>query len=93
MDDVSGLLPGEMLAIQSWLSFYSDNYDPVGEWFWKGKWGRRARVGLWRWQVQDAALCRPGFVYNMLDVMKVLHLRRWRLKAVSDQLEQLLNQT
>ncbi|KAM6337763.1 neuferricin isoform 1-T1 [Alca torda] len=31
VDDVSGLSPGEMLAIQSWLSFYTDNYDPVGK--------------------------------------------------------------
>ncbi|KAM6049530.1 neuferricin isoform 1-T1 [Chlamydotis macqueenii] len=31
VDDVSALSPGEMLAIQSWLSFYSDNYDPVGK--------------------------------------------------------------
>ncbi|XP_009894926.2 neuferricin [Dryobates pubescens] len=31
VDDVSALSPGEMLAVQSWLSFYSDNYDPVGK--------------------------------------------------------------
>ncbi|NXS53679.1 NEUFC protein, partial [Brachypteracias leptosomus] len=31
VDDVSGLSPGQMLAIQSWLSFYFDNYDPVGK--------------------------------------------------------------
>ncbi|XP_064022379.1 neuferricin isoform X2 [Pogoniulus pusillus] len=29
VDDVSALSSGEMLAIQSWLTFYSDNYDPV----------------------------------------------------------------
>lgn len=34
VDDVSALSSGEMLAIQSWLTFYSDNYDPVGRWFW-----------------------------------------------------------
>ncbi|NXN67273.1 NEUFC protein, partial [Himantopus himantopus] len=31
VDDVSALSPGEVLAIQSWLSFYGDNYDPVGK--------------------------------------------------------------
>ncbi|NXG79873.1 NEUFC protein, partial [Baryphthengus martii] len=31
VDDVSALSPGELLAIQSWLSFYRDNYDPVGK--------------------------------------------------------------
>ncbi|NXX42288.1 NEUFC protein, partial [Tricholaema leucomelas] len=31
VDDVSALSSSEMLAIQSWLSFYSDNYDPVGK--------------------------------------------------------------
>ncbi|XP_069647563.1 neuferricin [Haliaeetus albicilla] len=31
VDDVSALSPGEMLAIRSWLSFYGDNYDPVGK--------------------------------------------------------------
>lgn len=36
VDDVSALSPGEMLAIRSWLSFYGDNYDPVGRWFWPG---------------------------------------------------------
>ncbi|NWH71921.1 NEUFC protein, partial [Piaya cayana] len=31
VDDVSGLSPGELLAVQSWLSFYSNNYDAVGK--------------------------------------------------------------
>ncbi|KAM6242155.1 neuferricin isoform 1-T1 [Porphyrio hochstetteri] len=31
VDDVSALSPGEMLAIQSWFTFYCDNYDPVGK--------------------------------------------------------------
>ncbi|KAM6048476.1 neuferricin isoform 2-T4 [Theristicus caerulescens] len=31
VDDVSGLSAGEMLAIRSWLSFYGDNYLPVGK--------------------------------------------------------------
>ncbi|NXO01370.1 NEUFC protein, partial [Rhinopomastus cyanomelas] len=31
VDDVSALSPGEMLAIHSWLTFYRDNYDPVGK--------------------------------------------------------------
>ncbi|NXP44314.1 NEUFC protein, partial [Heliornis fulica] len=31
VDDVSALSPGEMLAIRSWLTFYHDNYDPVGK--------------------------------------------------------------
>ncbi|KFO75654.1 Neuferricin, partial [Cuculus canorus] len=31
VDDISGLSPGELLAVQSWLSFYSNNYDAVGK--------------------------------------------------------------
>ncbi|NXY90821.1 NEUFC protein, partial [Alcedo cyanopectus] len=31
VDDVSALSPGEMVAIQSWLSFYRHNYQPVGK--------------------------------------------------------------
>ncbi|XP_053940863.1 neuferricin [Cuculus canorus] len=31
VDDVSGLSPGELLAVQSWLSFYSNNYNAVGK--------------------------------------------------------------
>ncbi|NXY04515.1 NEUFC protein, partial [Pteruthius melanotis] len=31
VDNVSGLSPLELLSIHSWLSFYSDNYDPVGK--------------------------------------------------------------
>ncbi|NXG04750.1 NEUFC protein, partial [Sakesphorus luctuosus] len=31
VDDVSSLSPRELLSIQGWLSFYSDNYDPVGK--------------------------------------------------------------
>ncbi|NXD93823.1 NEUFC protein, partial [Chaetorhynchus papuensis] len=31
VDNVSGLSPPELLSIHSWLSFYSDNYDPVGK--------------------------------------------------------------
>ncbi|NXI38332.1 NEUFC protein, partial [Galbula dea] len=31
VDDVSALSPAEMLAIRSWLSFYDENYDPVGK--------------------------------------------------------------
>ncbi|XP_010179747.1 PREDICTED: neuferricin, partial [Mesitornis unicolor] len=31
VDDVSALSLSQMLTIQSWLSFYSDNYDPVGK--------------------------------------------------------------
>ncbi|NXM70217.1 NEUFC protein, partial [Serilophus lunatus] len=31
VDDVSALSPQELLSIQGWLSFYSDNYDPVGK--------------------------------------------------------------
>ncbi|XP_069730243.1 neuferricin isoform X2 [Phaenicophaeus curvirostris] len=31
VDDVSGLSPGELLAVQSWLNFYSNNYDAVGK--------------------------------------------------------------
>ncbi|KFO94246.1 Neuferricin, partial [Buceros rhinoceros silvestris] len=31
VDDVSALSPGEMLAVPSWLSFYGDNYEPVGK--------------------------------------------------------------
>ncbi|KAM6118501.1 neuferricin isoform 2-T3 [Phoenicopterus ruber ruber] len=31
VDDVSALSPGEMLAIQSWLSFYGHSYRPVGK--------------------------------------------------------------
>ncbi|NXJ74798.1 NEUFC protein, partial [Trogon melanurus] len=30
-DDVSGLSPGELLAVRSWLAFYGDNYEPVGK--------------------------------------------------------------
>lgn len=30
VDSVSGLSPSELLSIHSWLSFYSDNYEPVG---------------------------------------------------------------
>ncbi|NXA03776.1 NEUFC protein, partial [Sapayoa aenigma] len=31
VDDVSALSPRELLSVQGWLSFYSDNYDPVGK--------------------------------------------------------------
>nr|XP_026653357.1 neuferricin [Zonotrichia albicollis] len=31
VDSVSGLSPAELLSIHSWLSFYSDNYEPVGK--------------------------------------------------------------
>ncbi|NWI51080.1 NEUFC protein, partial [Calyptomena viridis] len=31
VDDVSALSPQELLSIQGWLSFYRDNYDPVGK--------------------------------------------------------------
>uniref|UniRef100_A0A8D2QVM5 Cytochrome b5 domain containing 2 n=1 Tax=Zosterops lateralis melanops TaxID=1220523 RepID=A0A8D2QVM5_ZOSLA len=31
VDDVSGLSPPELLSIHSWLSFYRDNYEPVGK--------------------------------------------------------------
>ncbi|NWX30037.1 NEUFC protein, partial [Notiomystis cincta] len=31
VDNVSGLSPPELLSIHSWLSFYSNNYDPVGK--------------------------------------------------------------
>ncbi|NXH05300.1 NEUFC protein, partial [Loxia leucoptera] len=31
VDTVSGLSPAELLSIHSWLSFYSDNYEPVGK--------------------------------------------------------------
>ncbi|XP_030328594.1 neuferricin isoform X2 [Strigops habroptila] len=31
VDDVSALSPGQMLSVQSWLSFYSDHYEPVGK--------------------------------------------------------------
>ncbi|XP_071621265.1 neuferricin [Heliangelus exortis] len=31
VDDVSVLSAGELLAIRSWLSFYRDNYEPVGK--------------------------------------------------------------
>lgn len=30
VDTVSGLSPAELLSIHRWLSFYSDNYEPVG---------------------------------------------------------------
>ncbi|NXR07306.1 NEUFC protein, partial [Semnornis frantzii] len=31
VDDVSALPPGAMLALRRWLSFYGDNYRPVGK--------------------------------------------------------------
>ncbi|NXV06937.1 NEUFC protein, partial [Cettia cetti] len=31
VDSVSGLSPPELLSIHSWLSFYNDNYEPVGK--------------------------------------------------------------
>ncbi|NWR84808.1 NEUFC protein, partial [Furnarius figulus] len=31
VDDVSALSPQELLSIQRWLSFYSNNYEPVGK--------------------------------------------------------------
>ncbi|XP_061461448.1 neuferricin isoform X2 [Rhineura floridana] len=31
VDDISGLSPSEMLAIQNWLSFYRKNYVPIGK--------------------------------------------------------------
>ncbi|XP_009078174.1 PREDICTED: neuferricin, partial [Acanthisitta chloris] len=31
VDDVSALTPSELLAIHGWLSFYRDNYEPVGK--------------------------------------------------------------
>ncbi|XP_029817111.1 neuferricin [Manacus vitellinus] len=31
VDDVSALSPQELLSIQGWLSFYNDNYEPVGK--------------------------------------------------------------
>lgn len=95
MDDVSALSPGEMLAIQSWLSFYGDNYDPVGEWFWQGEGSGWARVGQRHGDGRSGAqhCVAPGFGYIMSAVERVLHLCRWRQKPVSDQLELLLNQT
>ncbi|XP_065503522.1 neuferricin [Caloenas nicobarica] len=31
VDDMSGLSPGEMLAVRSWLAFYRQHYEPVGK--------------------------------------------------------------
>ncbi|XP_053131161.1 neuferricin isoform X1 [Hemicordylus capensis] len=31
VDDISGLSPSEMLAIQKWLAFYRKNYVPIGK--------------------------------------------------------------
>lgn len=36
VDDVSGLSPPELLSIHSWLSFYRDNYEPVGRFTGRG---------------------------------------------------------
>lgn len=51
VDDVSGLSPSELLSIHSWLSFYSDNYDPVGGC--RGGWVSRGGLtqGTRRWMV------------------------------------------
>lgn len=56
MDDVSALSPGQLLAIQSWLAFYSERYEPVGKWFSRGGHSKGSLPAGRGWEAANAAL-------------------------------------